>query len=161
MPAGVTCARLQQPHHLGDGRGATNTIHEPGVSSNDNLHLVTQGSYASPTRRGPTAPAPSTAKARRIGRSGGISAVSVPWDDADHVRQLDNGLAITASNFSGVRGDLLAASFDNTIYDIELNSTVRRRLQHRPVQQRRHTPLDVTVGSARRHDLGGGLASGR
>jgi glucose/arabinose dehydrogenase len=106
----------------------TNAIHEPGLSQEDQLQYVTgagfYGGHPNPTRANPA------------NKFNGQSPVTV--GDA---RQCDyltpgvqdaalttfgfstNGLAeYTASNFGGaMSGDLLAASFDNAIYRVQLN----------------------------------------
>src|SRR5262249_30635526 len=104
---------------------ATNAVHEPGVSNPDTLHLVTQGSYAGH---------PNPTRANRANTFNGQSPVAT----ADPVEgyfsvaataltsfgtSTDGLTEYTASNFSGeMTGDLLAASFDNTIYRIKLDA---------------------------------------
>jgi hypothetical protein len=111
------------------GTSCTNGVHEPGVTLNDNLHYITgagfYGGHPNPTR------------GNRANTFNGQSPVSVSDPVQCDYRQpgvndgalatfgaSTNGLAeYTASNFSGVMdGNLLAASFDNSIYRIVLSS---------------------------------------
>jgi hypothetical protein len=121
--------------HVPIGEGAngacTNAPHEPGITEQDSLHLVTAGSYGGH-------PNPTRGNKQNTFNANGQSPVSVanPVECDFRTAGIDagdlatfpastNGLAeYTASNFGGaLAGDLLAASFDNKIYRIELSAS--------------------------------------
>jgi hypothetical protein len=106
----------------------TNEISEPGVTNADQLHFVNgkgyYGGHPNPTR------------GNKANTFGGISPVEVaanpvecdykkPGTSLSTFPASTNGLAeYTASNFGGaLKGDLLAASFNQTIYRMKLNAS--------------------------------------
>ena len=105
----------------------TNAVSEPGQSNQDNFHHVSgkgyYGGHPNPTRGNPAG----------SGFSGAVpSANSVECNynkpangTATTFPASTNGLTeYTASNFGGaMKGDLLAAAFNETIYRLELNSS--------------------------------------
>ena len=116
----------------GPGGNATNAVSEPGQSYGDGLHYVTgpgyYGGHPNPTRSNP---------ANTFNPSNPQSPVSVanPIESDYRIPGTQNGALIvypqstnglveyTASNFGGaLKGNLLAASFDNSIKRIVLNS---------------------------------------
>jgi len=118
---------------VGNGTSTcTNGQREPGQSFPDNLHVVTQGFYAghpNPTRgnannkfnpTSPQSPVPSSNAAECTFKEPGVSdGALVTFHDST------NGLTeYTASSFGGqLKGDLLAAGWDNKVYRLDLNST--------------------------------------
>jgi hypothetical protein len=109
----------------------TNAAREPGSSDPDNLHVVTAGFYAghpNPTRgnasnkfnsTNPQSPVPSSNSVECTYKEPGVSDGALAT-----FANSTNGLAeYTASHFGGqMKGDLLAAGWDNKIWRIELNS---------------------------------------
>jgi len=144
------------PLHEGPQGLATNDAHEPGQTYGDGLHLITgpgyYGGHPNPTRSNP---------ANTFNASNPQSPVSAPHPIESDYRipgvqdgalivygASTNGLVeYTASNFQGsLQGDLLAASFDNTIKRIKLNSagdTVM--LDENLFHSVGSVPLDVTA----------------
>ncbi len=117
----------------GPAGNATNAVSEPGQSYGDGLHFVTgpgyYGGHPNPTRSNP---------ANTFNSSNPQSPVSVsnPIESDYLIPGTQNGALIvypqstnglveyTASNFGGaLKGNLLAASFDNSIKRIVLNGT--------------------------------------
>jgi hypothetical protein len=119
---------------VGNGTpSCTNGSHEAGHSCPDNLHLITgPGYYAghpNPTRgnannkfnpTNPQSPVPGSNSAECTFREPGVSDGALATFSPS-----TNGLTeYTASNFGNqMKGDLLAAGWDNNIYLIDLNST--------------------------------------
>src|SRR5207248_706975 len=115
----------------GPAGNCTNGVHEPGTTDMDRLFLITgpgfYGGHPDPTR----------GNMANTFDSNNQSPVSVsdpkqcdyrgPADQPGLTQfpSSTNGLTeYTASDFSNaMKGDLLAASFDNTIYDMHLNAT--------------------------------------
>ncbi len=114
---------------IGEGPGGTctNEVNEPGETNSDQLHLITgagyYGGHPNPTR------------ANKANTFGGSSPVEVsanpiecdynkPGPALSTFYASTNGLdEYTASNFGGaMKGNLLAASFDNNLYRVQLNS---------------------------------------
>jgi hypothetical protein len=116
---------------IGAGGSATNQVHEPGVTYPDQLQLVTPnfyGGHPDPTRanrantfdpKNPQSPV-SVADPRQ----GDYLVPGVQDGALTTFSNSTNGITqYTASTFSGaMKGDLLAASLDNTVYLIGLNS---------------------------------------
>jgi hypothetical protein len=142
--------RLEGP----EGR-CTNEPHEPGLSEPDTFHLVSRGSYGghpNPTRgnRSNTFNADRQAPVTRadpiecdfLRPSERASLTTFPTST--------NGLAeYTASNFAGaLRGDILAASFINSVYLLDVNETGDRVFGKRELFTAL-APLDVTTQSDR------------
>jgi hypothetical protein len=111
---------------------ATNAVHEPGKSDQDNLHFITgPGFYAghpNPTRANlantfnPTNPQSPVSVANSIEGfylNTGVQDGALALFDGS-----TNGMVeYTASNFGGaLKGDLLAAGFSNQIFRVKLNS---------------------------------------
>ena len=119
---------------IGEGPGgtATNGVHEPGVTHGDGLHFITgqgyYGGHPNPTRANtnnkfntsnPQSPVPAGNPVEGDYRTPGSedgSLVVYP--------ESTNGIAeYTTNNFGGaMQGDLLIASFDNTIKRVKLNA---------------------------------------
>lgn len=135
------------------GTACTNGVHEPGESLDDNLHFITgpgfYGGHPNPTRanlantfngQSPIVTAdPVECDYRRPGAEDGALA---------RFGTSTNGLVeYTATNFAGaIDGDLLAASFDNTIYRIKLNAAgTAATLVQSLFSAVGNTPLDVTA----------------
>lgn len=125
---GANAAWGDKPVNEGPGGTCTNEVNEPGTTDVDTLQLVTAGGYGghpNPTRGN---------MANTFGGQSPVSAanpVECEWRDAGEARgNIDdfptstNGLTeYTASNFGGaLKGDLLSASFDNTVYRDQLDS---------------------------------------
>lgn len=121
------------PVNEGPAGNATNDINEPGTSYGDGFHIITgqgyYGGHPNPTRSNP---------ANTFNASNPQSPVSVGnpiesdylipgvENNAYHVfGSSTNGLVeYTATNFGGaLTGDVLTASYDNTIYRIKINAT--------------------------------------
>ena len=140
---------------IGSGGNATNQIHEPGVSYPDQLQLVTAGFYAGhpdPTRanrantfdsKNPQSPV-SVADPRQ-----GNYRVPGTQDGAlTTFSNSTNGITeYTASNFGGaMKGDLLTASLDNTVYLIGLSSDGKTANSKQALFKNVDSaPLDVTT----------------
>jgi hypothetical protein len=140
---------------IGAGGNATNQTHEPGVSYPDQLQLVTTGFYAGhpdPTRanrantfdpKNPQSPV-SIADPRQ-----GNYLVPATQDGAlTTFSNSTNGIAeYTASNFGGaMKGDLLTASLDNTVYLIGLSSDGKTAVSKQALFKNVDSaPLDVTT----------------
>ena len=136
---------------------ATNRVNEPGATTPDNLHLVQgPGFYAghpNPTRANlnnkfngsnPQSPVASANAVEGYFRAIGTEDGSLATFGAS-----TNGLAeYTAANFGGsMAGDLLAASFDNTIYRIKLNAAGDAVASKTALFSNvGAVPLDVTTG---------------
>jgi hypothetical protein len=120
------------PKQEGPGGTCTNEVNEPGTTDSDGLHLVTGSSYygghPNPTRgntantfntSNPQSPVPTANAVECDYRKPGTENSALTTFPAS-----TNGLAeYTASNFGGaMQGDLLTASFDNTIYRMRLNA---------------------------------------
>ncbi|MBA3483921.1 MAG: hypothetical protein H0T51_19115, partial [Pirellulales bacterium] len=119
---------------IGEGPGgtATNSVNEPGVTHGDGLHFITgqgfYGGHPNPTRANtnnkfntsnPQSPVPAANPIEGDYRTPGAedgSLVVFP--------ESTNGMAeYTTNNFGGaMKGDLLIASFDNTIKRVKLNA---------------------------------------
>jgi hypothetical protein len=135
----------------GPAGNCTNAPSEPGTTDVDTLHLVTQGYYGghpNPTRgnkqntfngQSPVAAAnPVECDYRSPGARGALTTFSAST----------NGLAqYTASNFGGaLAGDLIAASWDKTIYRIDLSASGTSVLSKQALFSSVGTlPLDVTA----------------
>jgi Malectin domain/Kelch motif/Cep192 domain 4 len=144
------------PKQEGPGGTCTNAVNEPGVTDSDSLHFVTGtgyfGGHPNPTRGN---------KANTFNVSNPQSPVSTanpvecdyrtPGSENGALTTFGsstNGLAeYTASNFGGVlKGDLLAASYDNKLYRMKLNSTgAAVTLKDALFSTVGSTPLDVTA----------------
>jgi N-acetylneuraminic acid mutarotase len=144
------------PKQEGPAGTCTNDVNEPGTTDSDGLHLVAGSSYygghPNPTR-GNTAnkfntsnPQSPVAAANAIEcdyRKPGTENGALATFPAS-----TNGLAeYTASNFGGaMQGNLLTASFDNTIYRIRLNATGDSVVLKDPLFSTVDTtPLDVVA----------------
>jgi glucose/arabinose dehydrogenase len=121
------------PVNEGPAGNATNDPNEPGLTYGDGLHLVTgpgyYGGHPNPTRSNP---------ANTFNLSSPQSPVSVanPIESDYLIPGVENGAFVvypastnglteyTAGNFGGqLQGDLLIASFDNTIKRVKFNET--------------------------------------
>jgi len=121
------------PINEGPEGNATNDISEPGITHGDGLHLISgpgyYGGHPNPTRSNPANTFNPTNPQSPVSVGNPIeSDFQAPGIDnsALHVfGSSTNGLAeYTSSNFGGVlQGDILAASFSNTIERIKLNAT--------------------------------------
>jgi hypothetical protein len=118
------------PINEGPAGNCTNGVNEPGTTDQDTLHLISgagyYGGHPNPTRgnkantfNSPAQSPVASANAiecdyRAPGTNGSITTFSASTD----------GLAeYTASNFGGaLKGDLLATSFDNTLYRVKLDA---------------------------------------
>ena len=147
-----------QPTTVSTAGTATNAAHEPGISTPDNLHLVTQGFYAghpNPTRANlankfntsnPQSPVTTANSVEGYFKTIGVEDGSLATYGSS-----TNGITeYTASNFAGeMTGDLLAASFDNTIYRIKLNAAGTAVISNTPLFSNvGKLPLDVTTGTS-------------
>jgi N-acetylneuraminic acid mutarotase len=146
-----------QPTTAATAGTATNAVHEPGVTNSDQLQLVTQGFYAghpNPTRAN---------LANTFNTSNPQSPVSTADPVEGYFRQVgteDGALTLfsastdglteyTANNFGGeMKGDLLAASFDNAIHRIKLDATGTSVVSNTTLFSNVGSiPLDVTTGT--------------
>jgi hypothetical protein len=116
---------------IGSGANATNQVHEPGVTYQDNLHLVTAGFYAghpNPTRANPNnkfnSSNPQSPVTVGNAAEGNYLTPGVNDGALALYSASTNGLVeYTASNFgNAMKGNLLAASLDNKVYRIQLNA---------------------------------------
>jgi hypothetical protein len=146
------------PINEGPTGNCTNGVHEPGPTEPDALQLITgpgyYGGHPDPTRG-------NMANTFNSNQQSPVSSSNpVECDFRDPTVQPNittfpggstNGLAeYTASNFSSaMKGDLLAASFDNTIYRVKLNSTgdglAFKQALFSTVGSSFYGPLDVTT----------------
>jgi N-acetylneuraminic acid mutarotase len=140
------------PINEGPGGTCTNQIHEPGITDEDTLQLVTEGGYGGH-------PNPTRANLANTFSSPAQSPVSVAdpvecdrlasgaeRDGLATYPASTNGLAeYTASNFGGqMTGSILAASFDNTIYRAQPDSSGTALEVDEPLFQNvGDSPLDV------------------
>jgi malectin (di-glucose binding ER protein)/putative metal-binding protein len=138
------------PINEGPAGNCTNGTHEPGDTYPDNLHLITgpgfYGGHPNPTRANPantfngqspvTTGDPVECDYRIPGVEDG-ALVTFPAST--------NGFAeYTATNFGGaMTGDLVAASFDNTIQRIVLNAAGTAATKSTLFSSVGSTPLDV------------------
>jgi hypothetical protein len=149
------------PINEGPDGTCTNEPNEPGITVPETLHLVKgrgyYGGHPNPTR-GNVANTFNADKQSPVPTANPVECdFRTPGPERGNIASFDsstNGLAeYTASNFGGaMKGDLLTASFDNTIYRIKLNSTgdgvVSKQALFSNVDVR---PLDVTAqGDAKR-----------
>ncbi len=137
---------------------ATNKVHEPGVSDPDALHLVTPGGYAghpNPTRANrantfnPANPQSPVATANPV--EGYHPPVGAANGSLTTFGTSTNGLTeYMSANFGGeMTGNLLAASFDNTIYRIVLSADGTSVVSNTPLFANvGQIPLDVTTVTA-------------
>src|SRR5215203_1419568 len=155
IPSGATTATTRRSwSRAGPGGTCTNGVHEPGVTDEDTLQLVTEGGYGGH-------PNPTRANMANTFSSPPQSPVSVA-DPVECERRASgaerdglatypastNGLAeYTASNFGGqMQGAILSASFDNTIYRAQPNSTGTELVVGEPLFQNvGDSPLDVVA----------------
>ncbi len=150
-----------KPVKEGPGGTCTNGVNEPGWSDADTLHLVSgagyYGGHPNPTR-GNRANTFNANKQSPVPKANPVECdYLAPGAEKGSLASFNastNGLAeYTASNFGGaLKGDLLAASFDDNIYRIQLNSAgdsvTRKGALFSAVSSH---PLDVTAqGDARR-----------
>src|SRR5688500_4244568 len=137
---------------------ATNRVNEPGVRYGDRLHYITgqgyYGGHPNPTRANlnnkfntsnPQSPVPVANPIEGDFRAPGPengSLVVFPTST--------NGIAeYTADSFGGaMKGDLVIASFDNTIKRVKLNASGQLVFSENLFTNVGFTPLDVTVPSA-------------
>src|SRR5215216_3545453 len=143
------------PVNEGPAGVCTNDPHEPGISTRDTLHLLSEGYYGghpNPTRgntnnkfnsSNPQSPVPSANPVECDYRAPGAKGDLASFDDST------NGLTeYTDSNFGGaMQGDLLAAGYnDNDVYQIKLNAAgdavASKEILFSTVDIR---PLDVTA----------------
>jgi hypothetical protein len=142
------------PKGEGPGGNCTNEVSEPGTSDADSLHYVTgqgyYGGHPSPTRAN---------KANTFGGQSPIEVAANPVEcdyrangaEKGNLTQFTdstNGIdEYTASNFGGaMKGDLLTASFNETIYRLKLNSAGDSvALKEALFQNFGSNPLDVTA----------------
>jgi hypothetical protein len=144
------------PVNEGPGGNATNGVNEPGVTYGDSLHFVSgpgyYGGHPNPTRSNPN---------NKFNASNPQSPVSVgnPVESDYRIPGVQNGALVvfpastnglvmyTADNFGGVmNGNLLAASFDNSIKRIELNYAGDTAIAHGNLfNSVGIVPLDVTA----------------
>ncbi len=137
----------------GPGGNCTNGVNEPGTTDQDTLHFVSAagyyGGHPNPTRgnsantfnpSNPQSPVPA---------ENGIECDYLPIGSRGALTTFSsstNGLAeYTASNFAGaLQGDLLTASFDNTIYRLKTNGAgTALTLKEALFSSVGSTPLDV------------------
>ena len=133
------------------GTNCTNAVREPGVTHDDNLHYITgpgfYGGHPNPTRANTAntfngqSPVPSSNSVECDYRTPGTQDGALATFGFS-----TNGLAeYTGSNFNGaLDGNLLAASFDNTVYRIVLSANGTQATQVAPLfSSVGNTPLDV------------------
>jgi hypothetical protein len=141
---------------VGEGPGGTcsNAVHEPGVTDEDTLQLVTEdgyGGHPNPTRANmantfsspPQSPVSVANPVECDRRASGAERGGLTTYPAS-----TNGLAeYTASNFGGqLKGAILSASFDNTIYRAQPDSTGAELVVDEPLFQNvGDSPLDVVA----------------
>lgn len=140
---------------IGSGANATNQVSEPGITEKDNLHLVTQGSYAghaNPTRANLNNTFNASNPQSPISVANPIEGTYLPAGAGDGALAIfpasTNGLTeYTGSNFGGdMKGDLLTAGFDNKIYRIQLNGDGTQVIDSQPIfSSVGIIPLDVTA----------------
>ncbi|MEX2111561.1 MAG: malectin domain-containing carbohydrate-binding protein [Pirellulales bacterium] len=143
---------------IGEGPAgdATNQQNEPGTTYGDGLHYITgpgyYGGHPNPTRSNPNNTFNSSNPQSPVSVGNPIeSDFRVPGPESGALvvfPNSTNGLAeYTASNFGGaMQGDLLTASFDNSIKRIKLNSTGNTAvLSNNLFSTVGSIPLDVTV----------------
>jgi hypothetical protein len=140
---------------VGEGPGGTctNAVNEPGTTDPDTLHFITgQGYYGGH-------PNPTRGNTSNVFNSDGISSVPTANPiECDYLApgteslttfpESTNGLTqYTAGAFGGaMTGDLLAVSFDNSLYRIKLNSAgTQVVLKQALFQNIDSLPLDVTT----------------
>ena len=140
------------PVNEGPGGTCTNEVSEPGPTDIDTLQLVEENGYGghpNPTRANiantfsspPQSPVSVANPVECDWRGAGPERGSITAFNAS-----TNGLTeYTASNFGGeMEGDILSASFDNTIYRAKLDSTgTELELEDALFQNAGSTPLDV------------------
>jgi hypothetical protein len=140
---------------IGSGGSATNQVSEPGITEKDNLHLVTPGFYgghANPTRANMANTWNASNPQSPISVANPIEGTYLPAGAGDGALALfpasTNGMVeYTASNFgNAMKGDLLAAGFDNKIYRIILNQDGTQVVSADPLfSSVGIVPLDVTA----------------
>jgi PA14 domain-containing protein/Big-like domain-containing protein/malectin (di-glucose binding ER protein)/ASPM-SPD-2-Hydin domain-containing protein len=143
------------PINEGPAGNCTNQVHEPGTTDPDTMHLISSagyyGGHPNPTRGNiantfdnpPQSPVATANPVECDYRAPGAEQGSVTTFPSS-----TNGIAeYTASNFAGaMKGDLLAASFDNTIYRVKLDGTGKGVvLKEALFSTVGNTPLDVTA----------------
>lgn len=136
------------------GASCKNTIDNGGIKHGDGLHLIKQGYYAghpNPTRGN---------KANTFGGQSPIEGAANP-EECEYKDPVDNDSLVTnnpstngldeytASNFAGsMKGDLIAAAFDKSIYRVQLNKSGTAVLSKSVLKANQGTvPLDVTTQS--------------
>jgi N-acetylneuraminic acid mutarotase len=143
------------PKSEGPAGICTNEVSEPGTTDPDELHFVLTagyyGGHPNPTRGNKA----NTFNADEQSPVGTANPIECDYLTPGAGRKAlatwpasTNGLAeYKASNFGGaMTGDLLAASFDNTVYRIKLNSAGDAALSNQPLFSTvGNTPLDVTA----------------
>ncbi len=140
---------------IGSGANATNQVHEPGITTNDGLQLVTAGFYAghpNPTRANPNNKFNTSNPQSPVSTGDAVEGTFLTPGVNDGSLTLFNtstdGLTeYTASNFGGaMKGNLLAASFDNKVYRVQLNAAGTGATSSSPLFSTvGNTPLDVTT----------------
>jgi len=144
------------PKQEGPGGTCTNEVNEPGTTDSDGLHFATgtgyYGGHPNPTRgnkantfnaTNPQSPVATASPVECDYRKPGAEDGALTTFGAS-----TNGLAeYTASNFGGVlKGDLLAASYDNKLYRMKLDATgTEVILKDALFSTVGSTPLDVTA----------------
>ena len=133
--------------------GCTNGVSEPGATNQDNFHHVSgpgyYGGHPNPTRAN---------DANTFGGKSPLGAVGENPKECNYVKPASNTLTTfptstnglteyTASNFGGaMQGDLLTASFNGTIYRLELNDAgTALAKKSTPFTEVGAGPLDVTA----------------
>ncbi|MBL9164490.1 MAG: PQQ-dependent sugar dehydrogenase [Planctomycetaceae bacterium] len=145
---------------IGEGPGgtATNGAHEPGVTYGDSLHRITgpgyYGGHPNPTRANVSNTFNSTNPQSPVSVGNPIEGdyrVPGPENGALAVfPESTNGIAEYGSNqFGGaMQGDLLIASFDNTIKRVRVNAAGQVVLNETLFSNVGFRPLDVTSPAA-------------
>lgn len=143
------------PINEGPDGTCTNQKNEPGTTNKDTLHLISgagyYGGHPNPTRGNMAntfnadqqSPVPAANPIECDYRAPGAEKGSLASFDSS-----TNGIAeYTATNFGGaMKGDLLAAGYDNTIYRLKLNDTGTEVVKKEPLFSTvGGTTLDVTA----------------
>jgi hypothetical protein len=144
------------PKQEGPSGTCTNGVNEPGTTDSDGLHLITgtgyYGGHPNPTRGNkantfnagnPQSPVPVANPVECDYRKPGLEDGALTTFGYS-----TNGIAeYTASNFGGaMKGDLLTASYNNTLYRLKLDATgTVVTLKDALFTTVDNTPLDVTA----------------